>query len=243
MSSVKGRTKDVVSEDLTSSLQDPTSIMRGSSKVPEKTITRLSIYLRCLEELEADGVVTVSSKQLAERFGLNPAQVRKDLAYFGQFGIRGLGYYTLKLKHTLEQILGLKQEWEVALVGLGNLGSALFNYRGFREKGFKITAIFDKDPAKVGRKVGGVTVYDVSRLVSVVKRKRIKIAILAIPAPGAQAVVDRLVEAGVTAILNFVPIQLSVPAAVKLQNVDISALLKTLAFYTVRGHQQAPRKE
>lgn len=217
--------------------------MMRSNKVPEKTITRLSIYLRCLEELEADGVVTVSSKQLAERFGLNPAQVRKDLAYFGQFGVRGLGYYTQELKHNLERILGLKQEWEVALVGLGNLGSALFHYRGFQEKGFKITAVFDKDPAKVGRKVRGVTVRHVSRLVSIVKRRGIKIAILAIPAPGAQAVVNRLVEAGVTAILNFAPIQLSVPAAVKLQNVDISALLKTLTFYTVRGAQKAPKKE
>ena len=227
-----------------SHIQHPLSnihIMR-SKKVPEKTITRLSIYLRCLEELEADGVTTVSSRRLAERFGLNPAQVRKDLAYFGQFGVRGLGYCIAELKHNLERILGLKQEWEVALVGLGNLGSALFNYRGFREKGFKITAVFDKDPIKVGKKVRGILIHDVSRLVSIVKRRKIKIAILAIPASEAQAVVDRLVEAGVTAILNFAPTQLSVPRAVKLQNVDISALLKTLTFYTVRGDRKALKK-
>ncbi|MBI3987978.1 MAG: redox-sensing transcriptional repressor Rex [candidate division NC10 bacterium] len=214
-----------------------------SSKIPERTITRLSIYLRCLEELEADGIVSISSKQLAERFGLNPAQVRKDLAYFGQFGIRGLGYPTQELKNHLERILGLKQDWEVALVGLGNLGSALLHYKGFRERGFKITAIFDKDPVKVGRRVKGVRVWNVSWIVPVIKRRKIKIAILAIPTVGAQAVVDGLVEAGVTAILNFAPTQLSVPWNVKLQNVDISVLLKTLSFHTIRADREATRTE
>lgn len=211
------------------------------NKIPERTITRLSIYLRCLEELEAGGTVSISSKQLAERFGLNPAQVRKDLAYFGQFGIRGLGYPILELKSHLERILGLKQDWEVALIGLGNLGSALFHYKGFRERGFKITAIFDKDPAKVGRRVLGVRVWNASRIVQVVKRRRIKIAILAITALGAQEVVDALVEAGVTAILNFAPTQLSVPSNVKLQNVDLSVLLKTLSFHTIRADRAAAR--
>lgn len=213
------------------------------SKIPEKTITRLSIYLRCLEQLEADGITSVSSKQLAGRFGLNPAQVRKDLAYFGQFGIRGLGYPIAQLKHHLERILGLKQDWEVALVGLGNLGSALLRYRGFRERGFKIAAVFDKDLAKVGRRVRGVKVWDVSRIIPVVRRRKIKIAILAIPASGAQMVVDALVEAGVTAILNFAPTQLSVPANVKLQNVDISVLLKTLSFHTIRADRSTARTE
>ena len=214
-----------------------------TDRIPEKTITRLSIYLRCLEELEADGIVSVSSKELAERFSLNPAQVRKDLAYFGQFGIRGLGYYIVELKHHLERILGLKQEWKVALVGLGNLGSALLAYKGFREKGFKITAVFDKDPFKVGRKIRGLRVQGVSRVVPVVKKRRIKIAILAIPAAGAQAVVDALIVGGVTAILNFAPTQLVVPPAVKLQNVDISTLLKTLTFHTIRVGQGARDEE
>ncbi|MBI3085041.1 MAG: redox-sensing transcriptional repressor Rex, partial [candidate division NC10 bacterium] len=134
-------------------------------KIPEKTVTRLSIYLRCLEELEADGMGSVSSKQLAERFGLNSAQVRKDLAYFGQFGVRGLGYYIAELKHNLERILGLKQDWEVALVGVGNLGSALIAYKGFQARGFRISMAFDADPARVGQHIDGVVVMDAVKLV------------------------------------------------------------------------------
>jgi redox-sensing transcriptional repressor len=209
-------------------------------RIPERTITRLSIYLRCLEELLADGQRTVSSKQLAERFGLNSAQVRKDLAYFGQFGIRGLGYYTETLKHSLEQILGLKQQWEVALVGLGNLGSALLNYRGFQKRGFRISVVFDVDPKKVGRRIGKVPVLHVDKIVPVLRRRRIKIAIIAIPASGAQAVAEQLVAAGVNSILNFAPTQLSIPRGVKIQNVDISIMLKTLSFHTIRASSDSP---
>ena len=136
-------------------------------KIPEKTVTRLSIYLRCLEELEADGLDSISSKLLAQRFGLNSAQVRKDLAYFGQFGVRGLGYYIAELKHNLERILGLKQDWEVALVGVGNLGSALVAYKGFQARGFRIGVAFDTDPAKIGTQVDGVAVMDVAKMVPV----------------------------------------------------------------------------
>lgn len=213
-------------------------------KIPEKTITRLSIYLRCLEELEADGVASVSSKQLAERFGLNSAQVRKDLAYFGQFGVRGLGYYIAELKHNLERILGLKQDWEVALVGAGNLGSALIAYKGFQARGFRISVAFDSDPAKVGQQIEGVPVMDVAKLVPTLRKKKVKIAVLAVPSAGAQAVADLLVEAGVTAILNFAPTQLSVPEGVKVQYVDLSVLLKTLSYHTVRAtHNPAKRVE
>lgn len=211
-------------------------------KIPEKTVTRLSIYLRCLEELENDGIVSVSSNQLANRFGLNSAQVRKDLAYFGQFGVRGLGYYVGALRHNLERILGLKQEWEVALVGLGNLGSALVAYKGFQEKGFKISAVFDRDPAKIGRRVEGIPVMDASKIVPVIRKRKIKIGILAVPAISAQVVLNLLVEAGVTAILNFVPAQLTVPDSVKLQNVDLSVLLKTLSYHIVRTDRPASPK-
>jgi len=204
-------------------------------RIPERAITRLSIYLRCLEELLADGTLAVSSQQLAERFGLNSAQVRKDLAYFGQFGVRGLGYYTGELKGNLERILGLNQQWEVALVGLGNLGSALLNYRGFRQRGFRLAAAFDNDPSKVGMQIGRVPVFDVERIVPVLKRRRIKMAVIAVPAAAAQAVTDQLVAAGVNAILNFAPTQLSVPKRVKVQNVDLSVMLKTLSFYTARS--------
>ena len=206
-----------------------------SSRIPERTITRLSIYLRCVEELVADGMTAVSSQQLAERFGLNSAQVRKDLAYFGQFGVRGLGYYTEGLKQNLERILGLNQKWEVALVGLGNLGSALLNYRGFQQRGFRILVAFEIDPSKVGHRVGRVAVYHVQKLVPILKRRRIKMAVIAVPAGAAQGVATRLVAAGVHAILNFAPTQLSVPKGVKVQNVDLSVMLKTLSFYVVRS--------
>lgn len=203
-------------------------------KIPEKTVTRLSIYLRCLEDLEAEGVGSVSSKQLAERFGLNSAQVRKDLAYFGQFGVRGLGYYIAELKHNLERILGLKQDWEVALVGVGNLGSALIAYKGFQARGFRISMAFDADPARVGQRIDGVVVMDAAKLVPTLRKKKVKIAVVAVPSAVAQSVADLLVEAGVTAILNFAPAQLAVPEGVKVQNVDLSVLLKTLSYHTVR---------
>jgi len=204
-------------------------------KIPEKTVTRLSIYLRCLEELETGSVATISSRQLAERFGLNSAQVRKDLAYFGQFGVRGLGYHIAELKHNLERILGLKQDWEVALVGVGNLGSALIAYKGFGARGFKIGLAFDASPSKMGQVIQDVEIEGVDRLVTTIRRRRVKIAVIAVPAIAAQSVADLLVEAGVTAILNFAPAQLTVPAGVKVQNVDLSVLLKTLSYHTVRA--------
>lgn len=211
-------------------------------KIPDKTVTRLSIYLRCLEELEVGGVTSVSSRQLAERFGLNSAQVRKDLAYFGQFGVRGLGYYIAELKHNLERILGLKQDWEVVLVGVGNLGSALIAYKGFQARGFKIGMAFDADPAKVGQVVGDVPIVEIAKLVQTVRRKKVKIAVVAVPATAAQSVADLLVEGGVTAILNFAPAQLTVPDGIKVQNVDLSVLLKTLSYHTVRTSRPGPQR-
>ncbi len=204
------------------------------TKIPENTVTRLSIYLRCMEELAAEGVVSVSSRELAERFGLNSAQVRKDLAYFGQFGVRGLGYYITELTHNLERILGLKQDWQVALVGVGNLGSALLAYRGFQARGFKLSVAFDADPAKEGQVVGGITIQPMASLVPTLRKLKVKIALLTVPAAAAQSVADLLVQAGVTAILNFAPTQLTVPDTVKVQYVDLSVLLKTLTYHTVR---------
>jgi redox-sensing transcriptional repressor len=212
------------------------------AKIPEKTVTRLSIYLRCLEELEADGITSVSSKRLAERFGLNSAQVRKDLAYFGQFGVRGLGYSVGELKHNLERILGLKQDWEVTLVGVGNLGSALLAYRGFGARGFHLGIAFDTDPAKIGQTISGVPVADLADLVETVRAKGIKIGIITVPAPAAQGVAEHLAEAGVTAILNFAPAQITVPEGIKVQNVDLSVLLKTLSYHTVRAEKGAARR-
>src|SRR5437588_10210911 len=149
-------------------------------KIPEMTIRRLSVYTRCLLQLEEDGVKTISSQELAERFNLNSAQVRKDLAYFGEFGVRGIGYYVAGLKAELQRILGLDREWPVALVGLGNLGSALFHYKGFSHQGFRIAVVFDDDPAKAGRDIEGVPILATRDVAREVKTRAIQIAILAV---------------------------------------------------------------
>ncbi len=204
-------------------------------KVPEMTIRRLSIYTRCLAQLEEDGVKTVSSQELAERFSLNSAQVRKDLAYFGEFGIRGIGYYVMNLRAELQRILGLDREWRVALIGYGNLGSALFHYRGFDQQGFRIMAIFDEDPAKVGRTVGDVPILPLRDLPREVRARGLQLGIIAVPAEAAQPVLDRLVAAGVKAILNFAPTRLKVAKDVRLKNVDLSIELENLSFYLAQG--------
>src|SRR3989338_2978997 len=196
-------------------------------KIPEMTIRRLSVYTRCLLQLEEDGVKTVSSQELADRFTLNSAQVRKDLAYFGEFGVRGIGYYVSGLKAELQRILGLDREWAVALVGFGNLGSALFHYRGFGRQGFRIAAIFDDDPAKVGREVDSTPVFPSRDLGRRVKARGIQIAIVAVPAEAAQAATDQLVAAGIPAGLNFAPD--------RLKTVALSIELETLSFYLAKG--------
>jgi redox-sensing transcriptional repressor len=204
-------------------------------KIPEMTVRRLSIYLRCLAQLDEDGVKTVSSQELAERFHLNSAQVRKDLAYFGEFGIRGIGYYVANLRAELSRLLGLDREWRVVLVGFGNLGSALFHYRGFARQGFRIAAIVDDDPAKSGRVVDGLAILASSELPRVVKQHTIQIGVIAVPAEAAQSVAERLVAAGVRAILNFAPARLKVPREVRLQNVDLSIELENLSFHLAQG--------
>src|SRR2546429_2508010 len=156
-------------------------------RIPEMTIRRLSVYTRCLLQLEEDGVKTVSSQELADRFNLNSAQVRKDLAYFGEFGVRGIGYYVSGLKAELQRILGLDREWPVALVGFGNLGSALFHYRGFARQGFRIVAIFDEDPAKVAREIESTPIFASRDMSREVKARGIQIAIVAVPTDAAQA--------------------------------------------------------
>jgi redox-sensing transcriptional repressor len=204
-------------------------------KIPEMTIRRLSVYTRCLQQLEEDGIKSISSQDLAERFNLNSAQVRKDLAYFGEFGVRGIGYYVSGLKAELQKILGLDREWPVALVGFGNLGSALFHYKGFGRQGFRIAAVFDDDPAKVNREVGGVPVFSTRDLNREVKARAIQIAIVAVPAESAEAVTEALVAAGIRAVLNFAPARLRVPRDVRLKDVDLSIELETLSFYLAKG--------
>ncbi|HEV8615706.1 MAG TPA: redox-sensing transcriptional repressor Rex [Methylomirabilota bacterium] len=203
-------------------------------KIPEMTIRRLSVYTRCLLQLEEDGVKTISSQELAERFNLNSAQVRKDLAYFGEFGVRGIGYFVSGLKAELQRILGLDREWPVALVGFGNLGSALFHYKGFTRQGFRIAAIVDDDPAKVAREVDTIPIIGSRDMAREIKARAIQIAIVAVPAESAQAVADQLVAAGIKAILNFAPSRLKVPRDVRLKHVDLSIELETLSFYLAK---------
>ena len=199
------------------------------------TIRRLSVYARCLLQLQEDGVKTVSSQELAERFNLNSAQVRKDLAYFGEFGVRGIGYYVAGLKAELQKILGLDREWPVVLVGFGNLGSALFHYKGFGCQGFKIAAVVDDDPAKVGREIDHVPIIASREMAREIKTRGIQIAVVAVPAEHAQVVTDQLVAAGIRAVLNFAPTRLKVPRDVRLKNVDLSIELETLSFYLAKS--------
>jgi redox-sensing transcriptional repressor len=205
-------------------------------QVSELTAGRLSVYLRCLNTLDARGAKTVSSRSLADEFQLNAAQIRKDLAYFGEFGVRGVGYYVKELKRHLRQILGLDRTVRVAIFGAGNLGLALADYPGFRQEGFAIVALFDVEKSKVGhRSKGGVRIYDVSEFRRMVRRERIDIAVLAVPARAAQAVAGQIVAAGVRAILNFSPGTLKVPPDVKLKNMDLTVSLESLSFFLARG--------
>ncbi len=199
-------------------------------KIPEATIIRLSVYSRFLTEVDRKGIITISSRDIAEGVGVSPAQVRKDLAYFGEFGTRGVGYNVSDLRQHILRILGLSVDWSVCLVGAGNLGLALSSYRGFRERGFIITSIFDSDPQKVGTKINDVEVLPVEQLEEVVKQNRTQIGIVAVPVAAAQEVADRLVKAGVQAILNFAPGVLNVPPEIELRNVDLVVNLEVLTF-------------
>ena len=196
---------------------------------------RLSVFTRCLLQLEEDGVKTISSQELAERFSLNSAQVRKDLAYFGEFGVRGIGYYVSGLKAELQRILGLDREWPVALVGLGNLGAALFHYKGFARQGFRIAVVIDDDPAKIGREIEGVPIVAGRDMAREIKARSVQIAIVAVPPEAAQTVTEQLVTAGIKAVLNFAPTRLRVARDVRLKNVDLSIELETLSFYLAKG--------
>lgn len=199
-------------------------------KIPEATIIRLSVYSRYLTEVDRKGIITISSGDIAEGVGVSPAQVRKDLAYFGEFGTRGVGYNVKDLHRHILKILGLSVDWSVTLVGIGNLGLALSTYKGFRERGFVITSIFDNDPSKIGTVVNGVEVMPLNQLTEVVKQNKTQIGIIATPGGSAQEIADLLVEAGVHAILNFAPVVLNVPPEIELRNVDLAVNLEVLTF-------------
>ncbi len=201
-------------------------------QISELTTNRLSLYLRFLSELDEKGVKTVSSKVLAEQFGLNAALIRKDLAHFGDLGVRGVGYVVKDLRQQLRTILGLDRKLKVAIMGAGNLGLALADYPGFRQEGFRIVALFDTLRDKVGRlSRSGVRIYDIHDLRSVARRQGITIAVIAVPARSAQQVVNTVVQAGIRAVLNFSPGALRVPPPVKLKSVDLTVSLESLSFY------------
>lgn len=202
-------------------------------KIPEATVMRLSVYSRFLYQLIDEGIETVSSGEIAIGVGVSSAQVRKDLAYFGEFGTRGVGYKVKELYENLIQILGLDKRWNAIIIGAGKLGSALALYKGFSERGFHIAAILDVDENTVGKKLADVVVEPLEVLDQRVKEYGINIGVVTVPAAAAQDVTDKLVEAGVKAILNFSPRVLKVPSGVVLRNVDLSVNLEVLSFNLV----------
>ena len=201
-------------------------------RISDSTVGRLSLYLRILREYT--GGATISSEALAAAAGTSAAQVRKDLSLFGTFGKRGLGYSVAELIAELRSILGLERQWHVALVGAGRIGQALFGYQDFRTQGFLIKAVFDSDPAKVGQEWNGTTVRPDSQMERVLKEEAIDIVIVAVPGTFAQAVVDRVVGAGVRAILNFAPTRIEVPEGVALKNVNMAVELEGLSYALAR---------
>lgn len=211
---------------------------RPGAGISDLTAKRLSVYLRCLEDLQAAGVTTVSSQRLAEKFGLNSAQIRKDLACFGEFGVRGVGYVVADLKDNLTRILGLTRNRKVVILGAGNLGMALADYPGFNAGGFQIVALFDNDRGKIGGvSRGGVRVLDIETLPQVARREKANIAVLAVPAAAAQKVLDLAGSAGIKAVLNFAPAQLKARPGIMLKAVDLKIQLENLVFHLARAEE------
>lgn len=206
----------------------------GDSPPPKAVISRLSLYLRELQHLVRDGRLTTSSSGLGQRLGFSDAQVRKDLAYFGQFGHPGIGYRCEELIPVIRGILGTDRGWPVAMIGAGNLGRALLGYKGFARQGFRITAVFDIDPTTVGRTIEGVPVHHFDDLERVIAAEQIKIAMIVVPAAAAQGVADRLVAAGIEGILNFAPVTIALPEHVSTVGVDLAIELEQLTFSVVK---------
>jgi redox-sensing transcriptional repressor len=202
----------------------------SDSTIPKVVVSRISLYLRELQRLEASGQQTISSSQLGTLLGFSDAQVRKDLGFFGQFGYPGVGYRCDELIRAMRDILGTNHSWPVAMVGVGNLGQALLGYRGFGRQNFSIVAAFDADPAKVGQTIQGITIQPLDELPATVQSKRIRLGMIVVPAPRAQEAADRLVAAGVEGIVNFAPMTLVLPPHVQVVGVDLAIELEQLSF-------------
>lgn len=199
-------------------------------RIADSTVRRLSAYLRFLEDFEGRGLTTISSEELAKRGGTTSAQVRKDLSFFGSFGKRGLGYSVPELSKQLRDILGLGREWRVVIVGAGKIGAALAQYRGFRQRGFVILRAYDSNPDKIGKTIEGMAVADISQIERDFGREQPDIVVLAVPGEAAQRILDRVVKAGVKAVLNFAPTQLQAPADVTVKTVNMAMELESLSF-------------
>ncbi|MBA3356650.1 MAG: redox-sensing transcriptional repressor Rex [Pyrinomonadaceae bacterium] len=207
-----------------------------SEKISELTTNRLSVYLRCLNTLSAAGIKTISSQELAEQFNLNSAQIRKDLGYFGEFGVRGVGYFVGELQANITRILGLDNPHRVAIIGAGRLGTALANYHGFEKSNFTVVALFDNDVSKIGQCLGSgeVLVHDVKKIARIVKEQGVDVAVIAVPARAAQRVLNQVMAAGVKAVLNFAPASLSARLGVKVKTVDLTTSLESLSYFLAR---------
>jgi len=214
-------------------MNDPTK------RVPQVTVKRLSRYLRVLERFLEIGYETVSSEELANELHVKPSQLRKDLAYFGEFGTRGMGYSIPRLAEELRKILGLHRQWAIAIIGVGNLGTALLRYKGLNEKGFRVAALFDDDPEKVGSARSGIHIFHVDELANVVREKNIQIAILTVPVPAARATAEIIMQAGIKAILNLAPVSIKTHPDVTCIQMDITSDLKILSHF-LSGQENSP---
>ena len=203
----------------------------NSENVPDIIVSRLPVYLRALQRMADDGVMTTSSQELGDKVGISAAQIRKDLSQFGEFGKQGTGYNIPFLIEHLCKILKVDRSWNVAVVGMGELGRAIARYQGFANRGFHVQMCFDSDPAKIGQHVGEVVISDIKGIVKDIKDADIKVAMLCVPAEAAQGVTDQLVEAGVQGILNYAPVSLSVPGNVKVQYIDPAIGLQRITYY------------
>ena len=204
-----------------------------AEKISELTTSRLSVYLRCLNTLHAAGIKTVSSQAMAKQFNLNSAQIRKDLGYFGEFGVRGVGYYVEDLRDHITKILGLDTPHRVGIVGAGRLGTALANYNGFGKSNFTVVALFDNDRQKIGRRIGDakIVVQDADEIANVIRDESIDVIVIAVPAKAAQGVLNQVMSAGIKAVLNFAPVSLTARRGVKVKTVDLTTSLESLSYF------------
>jgi len=204
-------------------------------QIPEVVVSRLPMYVRGLAELHQDGIDFINSKDLGHRFGMSPDQIRKDLSYFGKFGRQGRGYNVALLLSELRQILGLDRQWLMAIVGVGRLGRAIMDYKGFVPRGFKIVAAFDKERNVIGKRVSGIVIQDMAELETAVRDKKVDIAVVAVPSTEAQEVIDKLVRSGIKSILNYAPVYAYVPKDVRLEAIDPLLALQSMTYYLARS--------